>query len=107
MTVAIYSSGSVLAQRLLFSTTADGDLVPFISAFFDTMMGAKTSADSYREIATALRWPTSQILFVSDSPAELSAARAAGCQTLLCLRPGNRGDTAGDASTIRSFDDIV
>src|SRR6185295_17349531 len=48
---AIYSSGSVLAQQLLFSTTASGDLTPLLSGFFDTSSGVKTSAESYRRIA--------------------------------------------------------
>jgi enolase-phosphatase E1 len=105
--IAIYSSGSVLAQRLLFSTTALGDLVPFISACFDTTIGRKTSADSYRAIAQALRCSTDRVLFVSDAPAELDAARLAGCWTLLCVRPGNRSESGVEALTIRSFEEIV
>ena len=105
--ISIYSSGSGLAQRLLFGTTAEGDLVPFISAFFDTTVGAKTSRDSYCGIAHALGCSTNQILFVSDSPAELDAAGTAGCQTLFCVRPGNREADAGSVPTIRSFDEIV
>ncbi len=46
--LAIYSSGSELAQRRLFGTTPDGDLTRFISRFFDTAIGPKTSGDSYR-----------------------------------------------------------
>lgn len=104
--IAIYSSGSVLAQQLLFGTTAEGDFVPFVSEFFDTAIGAKTSIDSYRAIAHALGCSPGEILFVSDAPAELEAARAAGCQVLLCVRPGNRDQGSFDAPTIRSFDEI-
>ena len=41
VTIAIYSSGSVLAQRLLFGATEQGDLTPFISGFFDTGVGCE------------------------------------------------------------------
>ena len=36
LVVAIYSSGSALAQRLLFAHTHEGDLTPLFSGFFDT-----------------------------------------------------------------------
>lgn len=87
--IAIYSSGSVLAQRLLFAFNDARDLTPFIDAFFDTAVGPKTAADSYRRIAAELGSPPGEILFVSDAPAELAAARAAGCAVVLSVRPGN------------------
>ena len=105
--IAIYSSGSVLAQRLLFGATADGDLTPFISGFFDTGAGAKTSASSYRRIAGSLGRETAAVLFVSDVPAELEAAKSAGCQAVLAERPGNRAVTASGVETIRSFEEIT
>jgi enolase-phosphatase E1 len=104
--VAIYSSGSQLAQRLLFGTTRDGDLTTLISRFFDTAVGAKTSAESYARIATELGVPADQLVFVSDVVAELDAARTAGCQALLCVRPGNAPQPAGTFATIESFDEI-
>ena len=107
VTIAIYSSGSVLAQRLLFGATPDGDLTPFISGFFDTGAGVKTSPESYRRIAGELSHAAADVLFVSDVPAELDAARRAGCPVLLAERPGNRAVTANEAETIRSFDEIV
>jgi enolase-phosphatase E1 len=87
--VAIYSSGSVLAQRRLFESTPDGNLTGLITAFFDTAAGPKTSRDSYVRIAQALGHEPSQILFISDVTAELAAARAAGYQVRLSVRPGN------------------
>ena len=87
--VAIYSSGSELAQRRLFESTAAGDLTPLITAFFDTRVGAKVEAGSYTKIAQALGHPPSSILFVSDVTAELLAARAAGLEVVLSVRPGN------------------
>ena len=105
--IAIYSSGSELAQRLLFGATADGDLTPFLSGFFDTAVGAKTSPDSYRRIAADLHLAAAHVLFVSDVAGELAAAKSAGCQTLLAVRPGNQIVTHADAETIRSLDEIV
>jgi enolase-phosphatase E1 len=43
--ISIYSSGSVLAQQLLFRTTAAGDLTRYISSFFDTHIGGKTESE--------------------------------------------------------------
>jgi len=87
--VCIYSSGSVLAQKLLFEHTEQGDLTKFIYDFFDTTVGHKTEHGSYRRIAESVRRKPSEILFISDVIAELDAARSAGFQTLLCARPGN------------------
>ena len=85
--IAIYSSGSVLAQRLLFSTTPEGDLTTIIDAFFDTGVGAKVEADSYRRIAAALGVPAGDMLFLSDAAAEIAAASAAGVQAMLVTDP--------------------
>lgn len=93
-TLAIFSSGSVLAQKLLFAHTAAGDLTKFISHYFDTNIGAKREAESYQRIAEALQHAPQQILFFSDVVAELDAAQAAGMQTALCVRPGNAPQTS-------------
>jgi len=87
--IAIYSSGSELAQRRLFESTAAGDLTPLIRAFFDTRVGAKVESGSYTKIAQALGQDPASILFVSDVTAELHAARAAGLGVVLSIRPGN------------------
>lgn len=108
LAVAIYSSGSVLAQRLLFSTTAYGDLTERLSAFFDTSTGAKTAAGSYGLIAAALGCATAQMLFVSDAAAELDAAHATGCQVALCVRPGHVPQQPPDRTwVVHTFDEIV
>ncbi len=103
--VAIFSSGSVLAQRLLFRHSDHGDLTPFLSAHFDTTTGPKREAGSYRTIASALEAPASAGLFVSDVVAELDAAGEAGFATALAVRapPGAAGHPH---RVIRSFDDL-
>lgn len=105
--IAIYSSGSELAQRRLFESTEHSDLTPFITAFFDTAVGAKISAGSYATIARALGRSPAGILFVSDVTAELSAARNAGLQVLLSLRSGNAVQPGGgEFEAVESFDAI-
>jgi enolase-phosphatase E1 len=86
--VAIFSSGSVLAQKLLFAHTPAGDLTGFLGGFFDTTTGPKREAGSYRAIAAALRVETRAVLFLSDVTEELDAARTAGMATGLCVRSG-------------------
>jgi enolase-phosphatase E1 len=73
--VAIYSSGSVLAQKLYFAHSSAGDLTPFLRAHFDTAVGAKGDRASYERIATALGFGTEAIVFFSDASAEVAAAR--------------------------------
>ena len=87
--IYIYSSGSVLAQKLLFQYTEAGDLRKYISGYFDTNIGAKTDLESYRRIAAAVKAPAADIAFISDVTKELAAARAAGMQVVLAVRPGN------------------
>jgi enolase-phosphatase E1 len=89
LTISIFSSGSSLAQKLLFGHTEAGDLTALINNYFDTMIGPKTDVESYRGIAPALGLPPNEVLFISDVVRELDAARGAGMQTLLCVRPGN------------------
>ena len=106
-TIAIYSSGSVLAQKLLFKYTDHGDLTPFISNYFDTNTGGKKDAESYRKIASEMQIPPDEILFVSDVLDELNAASAAGYQTALSIRKGNaKIDTETEHQSILSFDEL-
>src|SRR5438552_8187694 len=64
--VQIFSSGSTLAQRLLFSSTSAGDLTRFIRGYFDTTTGPKNDPASYRRIADSFHTPSEDILFISD-----------------------------------------
>jgi len=93
--IAIFSSGSVLAQKLLFANSTAGDLTGFISAYFDTTLGSKTESESYRRIAAAIGSPAPSMAFVSDITKELAAARAAGMHALLSVRPGNTPQDEG------------
>lgn len=92
--IAIFSSGSVLAQQLIFAHTNHGDLTPFLTAYFDTTTGPKRSPDSYRRIAAALGFETQEIIFYSDVAEELDAAREGGMHTALCVREGDAPENA-------------
>jgi enolase-phosphatase E1 len=104
--ICIYSSGSVLAQRLLFGSVETGDLTRYISAFFDTRVGAKAEAESYRKIAASVSDEPKQFLFLSDAVKEIDAARTAGMQAILCGR-GSQSTAAGSgARVIHDFNGI-
>ncbi|HKP13574.1 MAG TPA: acireductone synthase, partial [Blastocatellia bacterium] len=105
--ICIYSSGSVLAQRLLFSHTEAGDLTRHVRDYFDTHVGAKRKAASYRRIAASLGCEPPDIVFVSDVVAELDAAHGAGLRTRLCVRPGNPPQPPSAHEVIHSFDEAV
>jgi enolase-phosphatase E1 len=85
--LAIYSSGSEQAQRLLFRHSEAGDLEPLFEGFFDTRMGAKRETASYTRIAQFWGAPPEAILFLSDVAEELDAACEAGLATCQLVRP--------------------
>jgi methylthioribulose 1-phosphate dehydratase/enolase-phosphatase E1 len=92
----------------LFAHTDTGDHTDLIDEYFDTSVGSKVSSSSYGEIARRLQLQTTEVIFVSDVTNELTAARAAGMSTLLCLRPGNQPQsTAEQFQVIRSFSEIL
>jgi len=104
--VRIFSSGSILAQKLLFESTRDGNLTEFLSGYFDTTMGPKNEPQSYREIAKACGVAPANVLFVSDVTRELDAARTAGMKTALCVRPGNAPQPPHEHQVITTFFEI-
>lgn len=102
--IHIYSSGSVLAQKLLFAHTTAGDLTAYIEGYFDTTTGPKKEAASYRSIAAQLGLPAASVHFISDITAELDAARAAGMRTALCVRPGGPEPDSPTHPPVHTFD---
>ena len=104
--ICIYSSGSVLAQQNLFRTTRSSDLTSYISAFFDTSVGAKTEPESYRKIADLLKYMPYQFLFISDAVKEIEAAQSVEMQAILCQREsGELSQTAH--AVIHTFDVVL
>jgi enolase-phosphatase E1 len=104
--ICIFSSGSVLAQKLLFGSTAAGDLTGFLRAYFDTTTGPKNAPGSYLRIAEALALDAPNILFISDVAKELDAARDAGMQTMLCVRTEATGPVASTHRVVHSFEEL-
>jgi enolase-phosphatase E1 len=102
----VFSSGSVLAQKLLFGHSDQGDLLPYFEGFHDTTTGPKQEATSYAAIASAFGLPPGEILFLSDVTAELDAARDAGMRTGLLVRPGNRPAEPNGHPVHYSFADL-
>jgi enolase-phosphatase E1 len=92
--LAVFSSGSVPAQKLIFGHSDQGDLAPLFSGWFDTTTGPKREAASYAKIAAALEEAPGQMLFLSDIVQETDAAKAAGMHALLIDREGGNGDIA-------------
>ncbi len=84
--LAVYSSGSAAAQRMLFAHTPHGDLTACFTAFFDTRIGAKRDPASYAAIAAVLHLPPGELLFLSDIEAELDAAHDSGWRTCQLVR---------------------
>ncbi len=110
--LAVYSSGSVPAQKLLFGNSDAGDLSSLFSDFFDTEVGHKRDADSYRLIADSLHRSPGDILFLSDVVEELDAARDAGMRTVLLDRredyPEPRSNEAANGHLrVASFAEIT
>ena len=106
--ISIFSSGSVLAQKLLFAHTEFGDVTNFIDDYFDTTIGSKTAIESYQRIALALRLTPREVLFISDVVAELDAASSSGMRTLLCVRPGNSQQPSTERhQTIQDFEGVL
>lgn len=108
----VYSSGSVPAQKLFFGHSDAGDLTPLFSGWFDTEVGGKREAESYRAIAGRIGVQASAILFLSDVVEELDAAREAGLQTRLIDRlddyPQPReGEAAHGHARVASFADVA
>lgn len=101
----IYSSGSVAAQKLLFSNTASGDLTPLFSGYFDTTTGPKLQSESYEKIAAQIGLAPERILFLSDNTQEIEAAAKAGMPVIVLDRDGLQ-DGMPKYKVARSFEEI-
>ncbi|KAH7730766.1 Protein F58H1.3 a [Aphelenchoides avenae] len=107
--ICIFSSGSVQAQKLLFAHSTEGDLTPILSGYFDTTIGAKVNAESYKKIAEQIGIAANDILFLTDVDKEALAAREAGLQVRIVIRPGNaplNDDVREKFSTLTDFNQL-
>ena len=105
--LAVYSSGSVGAQQLLYGHSDAGNLQPLFQHWFDTRIGAKQEPASYERITQELHCSSAAVLFVSDALAECEAADAAGMAVLFSDRDGNPQRDPGRFERISSFDQLL
>ena len=101
--LAVFSSGSVAAQKLIFGYSEFGDLTPYFSNYFDTETGGKRESETYSKIAAELLFSANEILFLSDIKEELEAAKAAGLETVQLVRLGT---VACWENTIADFSEL-
>ena len=106
LTLSVYSSGSIQAQKLLYRHSSNGDLEDLFSHWFDTHTGPKKCAESYTTIAQHLHSSPDKIWFVSDNGAECDASRTAGMNTLFSLREGNPDRDPRDRTFIHSLREL-
>ena len=97
--LGVFSSGATEVQEPWFAACPDGDLTSIVTAYFDTAnAGPKREPGSYARVASTVgdTWSTTpeHLLFLSDVPAELDAAVAAGWQAVGVRRPGEPYATA-------------
>lgn len=107
LSLYVYSSGSVAAQKLFFGCSEAGDLTPLFSGYFDTVTGPKRERASYGKIAASIGLAPEAILFLSDVVEELDAARSAGMQTAWLVRPPHPLPPHPRHPVHTSFDTIV
>ena len=106
ITLSVYSSGSIQAQKLLYRHSPTGDLEKLFSHWFDTHTGPKKSTESYTKIAEQLHSSPNKIWFVSDNGAECDSARSAGMNTLFSLRDGNPDRDPRDHKVVQSLREV-
>ena len=106
ITLAVYSSGSIQAQKLLYAHSKEGDITDRFQHWFDTRIGPKLDHQSYAIIAQKLGAQSDQVLFISDHPGECDAARKSGMNTAFCLREGNPHQEPGNHAVVHQLSDI-
>jgi enolase-phosphatase E1 len=99
LSIAIYSSGSIEAQKLYFAHSVAGDLTSMLSGYFDTTTGAKSEPASYTKIARALSIPAGDLTFFSDAATETTAAQQAGLRAYRVDRTKPATFSARDGET--------
>jgi enolase-phosphatase E1 len=115
--IAIYSSGSIFAQKLLFEHVQDPGLPNDPSAIINmaavpqahydtTNAGPKHERSSYITIAKDLQVEPNEILFLSDSVKEVHAATEAGLQAAVVSRPGNAPLSEAEREQYSVLDDF-
>lgn len=92
--VYIYSSGSIKAQKLLFShvkfKNEIRDLTNHVKGYYDpTVVGSKIESKSYEHILNDINKDPESAIFLSDNMKEVTASTQAGIKSFVVIRPGN------------------
>ena len=106
LVLAVYSSGSIAAQQLIYQHSNHGDLRSMFSHWFDTHTGSKHDPSSYTLIAETMGCAPQAILFVSDSDSELQAASQSGLQVVCSPREGDKSKDFRTYPAINTFHQI-
>ncbi|TGK00254.1 acireductone synthase [Leptospira langatensis] len=104
---AVYSSGSVEAQVLIYKYCEAGDLTPYFESYFDTAIGGKKESASYTRIAERLSISPSSITFFTDIKEEADAAFAAGVHPVILSRPGNHPQAEHSYEVLQDFGSLL
>jgi enolase-phosphatase E1 len=107
ISLGVFSSGSVQAQKLLFGYSDAGNLLDCFSVYFDTTSGTKRDSSTYTTIAEQLNLGTSEILFLSDIREELEAAEHSGMRTIQLVREGNSPNWRTTATDFYAVDELI
>lgn len=105
--IAIYSSGSILAQKLIFKYSEFGDLTGFIMDYFDTGIGGKREPGSYQNILKKLNIPSSRVKFFTDIKEEADASSPTGIKTYIMTRPGNKPQASHSYDVLEDFRSLM
>jgi enolase-phosphatase E1 len=105
ITLGVYSSGSVWAQKLIFTYSEVGDIGKYFSHYFDTSIGHKRESKSYQNILSEIKMKPEDVLFLSDIKEELDAAKSCGLNTIQLVRENmilNQGHVQ-----VKNFNEII
>jgi enolase-phosphatase E1 len=105
--ISIYSSGSILAQKLIFKYSNLGDLTNFISNYFDTGIGNKRDPQSYLNIAKELNSHTKNLCFFTDIKEEAIASKETNMIVYLLNRPENKPQNYFEVPNIENFNNLI
>jgi len=106
LVLAVYSSGSIAAQQLIYQHSNHGDLRSLFSHWFDTHTGSKHDPSSYSLIAELMECAPQAILFVSDLHSELEAASQSGLQVVCSQRESDKMKDLKSYPAIDNFHQI-
>jgi len=105
--IFIYSSGSIGAQKLLFSNSIAGDLDQYIDGNFDTTIGSKIESESYVKLTEEIKEIPENIVFFTDRPKEVVAAKKSGMSVIRMVREDDNPYLKEESEFLGAEDAVV